>query len=81
MDALVRARYGLGPGARGRLAAYLQARAEGNPLYAGELLRTLEESSVVRQDGAVWALDELATVRVPPLLCQLIEGRVAAAVR
>lgn len=60
-----------------RLAAYLSVQAEGNPLYAGELLRMLEEDRVlVRRDNG-WVLGDLEHVRVPPMLLQVIEGRLA----
>ena len=40
---LVAARFPRAPPDAARLVAYLHARAEGNPFYLGELLRTLEE--------------------------------------
>ena len=61
----------------GRLAAYLQARAEGNPLFTSELLRTLESERVLVEQGSSWRLGDLLQLRVPPLLVQVIEGRLA----
>jgi hypothetical protein len=75
--ALIARRYALDDPDQERLAAYLASHAEGNPLYAGELLRTLEHDEVVRQEGDHWHVGDLTTVRVPPLLRQVIEGRLA----
>jgi len=73
--ALVGTRYGLGVADMGRLAAYLHARADGNPLFVEELLRTLQETRDLRHEEGRWTLGGLADVRVPPLLHQVIEGR------
>ncbi|HET7036646.1 MAG TPA: AAA family ATPase, partial [Thermomicrobiaceae bacterium] len=74
--ALIQSRYALRADDQTRLERYLMRRAEGNPLYAGEVLRTLEEEGVlVARDGA-WRLGDLAQARVPTLLRQVIEGRV-----
>jgi DNA-binding CsgD family transcriptional regulator/tetratricopeptide (TPR) repeat protein len=59
-----------------RLIAYLKQHAEGNPFFATELLRTLEEESLLRQDDGGWKLAALDRVVVPPLLRQVIDGRV-----
>ena len=75
--ALVDARYGLPQADTGRLVSHLRARAEGNALYLGELLRALEESGVLRASGGEWALGALAASPVPPLLRQVIDARVA----
>ena len=74
---LVTARYRLASAEEVRLVAYLQRRAEGNPLFLGELLHTLEDEGVLRQEGDGWALDALDTATVPALLRQLIAGRLA----
>ncbi len=60
-----------------RLVDYLKERAEGNPLYAGELLRTLEDEEVLAQTEGAWHLGDLTQVRVPALLRHVIEGRLA----
>ncbi|HEX5502466.1 MAG TPA: AAA family ATPase, partial [Thermomicrobiales bacterium] len=77
--ALVGARYALAPGDEDQLVAYLQARAAGNPFYLGELLRTLEEVALLRPatPAAAWALGDLAGARIPPLLRQVIDARLA----
>ncbi len=82
LAALTRDRYALPPADAERLVAYLMARADGNPFYAGELLRTLEESRTLRRaapgddEGAAWTLGDLTGARIPSLLRQVIEARV-----
>ncbi|HEU5422148.1 MAG TPA: AAA family ATPase, partial [Nitrolancea sp.] len=75
LHALVAARYALPPPAATRLVAYLHSRAEGNPFFAGELLRALEEEQQLRRDGVAWALGDLPALAVPPLLRQVIDAR------
>ncbi|HEU5423354.1 MAG TPA: AAA family ATPase, partial [Nitrolancea sp.] len=75
--ALIRSRYALGEADQTRLERYLEEHAEGNPLYAGELLRTLEEEGVLTQQAGDWTLGNLEQVRLPALLRQVIEGRLA----
>jgi DNA-binding CsgD family transcriptional regulator/tetratricopeptide (TPR) repeat protein len=60
-----------------RLAAYLQQRAEGNPFFLGELLRTLQEITLVRTAAYGWTLGALEQIRVPTLLRQVIDARLA----
>ncbi len=60
-----------------RLVAYLHKRAQGNPFFTGELLRTLEEHAILRTDDGTWTLGDLTQVRVPALLGQVIEQRLA----
>ena len=81
LRALARRRHALLPADEDRLVVYLAARSEGNPFFAGELLRALEEAGALRQprgapkvDGDS-ALGELASVRVPPLLRQVLDAR------
>ena len=73
--ALVRARHPLDERDEARLLAFLEQRAEGNPFFLGELLRTLEEEGTLRRDMTGWQLGDLAGLRVPRLLRQVIEGR------
>jgi hypothetical protein len=75
--ALVRDRYALPAADTERLVDYLRQRAEGNALYVGELLRTLEEAGAVSRDGDGWRLGDLGVGAVPTLLKQVIEGRAA----
>ncbi|MGI8856208.1 MAG: helix-turn-helix transcriptional regulator [Thermomicrobiales bacterium] len=76
VHALVGGRYRLSIEDEPRLVAYLQERAEGNALFVTEVLRTLEETGTLRETGGRWTLGETAHVAVPPLLRQVIEGRV-----
>jgi DNA-binding CsgD family transcriptional regulator len=74
--ALVAARYRLGEADVTRLVDYLEQRAEGNPLYIGELVRTLEDEHLLTADAAGdWRIGDLEQARVPTLLLQLIAGR------
>src|SRR5436305_7435873 len=56
-----------------RLVAYLLGRAEGTPLYVGELLRTLEDEGVLYRAADGWLLGDLGAVGVPPLLRQVLD--------
>jgi DNA-binding CsgD family transcriptional regulator len=76
VHALAGSRYTLHPPDETRLVAYLQARAEGNPLFIGELLRTLEEEGVLRPEGDLWRLGQPGS-EVPPLLSHVIDARAA----
>ncbi|MGA7669563.1 MAG: AAA family ATPase, partial [Nitrolancea sp.] len=73
--ALVSIRYGLPEGDSARLAAYVQSRAEGNALFTGEVLRSLEEANALVPDADGWRLGTLTATAVPPLLRQVIDGR------
>ncbi|HEY8600854.1 MAG TPA: AAA family ATPase, partial [Thermomicrobiales bacterium] len=79
MRAFAHARYRLPAGDEARLVRYLHARAEGNPFYLGELLRSLEEAALLHPapDGEGWMLGDLTDTRVPPLLRLIIGGRAA----
>ena len=72
---LIAARYRLSSDDEDRLVGYLGDRAEGNPLYIVELLRTLEEERLLQLQGETWLLGDLAQARVPLLLRQVIEAR------
>ncbi|MGA7672804.1 MAG: AAA family ATPase [Nitrolancea sp.] len=76
-QALLASRYDLSQADEIRLERYLEEHSEGNPLYASELLRTLEEEHVLAHGGDGWMLGNLNQVRVPPMLLQVIEGRLA----
>jgi tetratricopeptide (TPR) repeat protein len=75
--ALIAERYELEEASATRLAAYLQARAEGNAFFVGELLRSLEETGGLRRAGDAWRLGDFAQAAIPPLLRQVIDGRLA----
>ncbi|MGN6672481.1 MAG: ATP-binding protein, partial [Thermomicrobiales bacterium] len=71
---LVAARYQLAAADAVRLAAYLHDHAEGNPFYAGELLRTLEDTGALRPETG--EIGDLGVVRLPALLRQVLDARV-----
>ncbi len=75
--ALVADRYQLDERSAERLARYLHAHAEGNPFFTLEVLHTLEADAHLRQTEQGWTVDALDRFRVPPLLRQVIEGRLA----
>jgi DNA-binding CsgD family transcriptional regulator len=77
LRAMVERRYHLGPADSLRLITYLHERGEGNPFFLGELLRTIEEEGILRATDNAWALGDLVHVRVPPLLRQVIDARLA----
>jgi DNA-binding CsgD family transcriptional regulator len=77
LRALIGARYWLRPANAARLLAWLQERAEGNPFFLGELLRTLEEEGTLHPTDDGWVVGDLREVRIPPLLRQVIDGRLA----
>ena len=72
---LVRERYQLSDQDEERLIDYLQGLSEGNPFFAGELLSGLEDDGTLERATDGWRLDPLAEGSVPPLLRQVIEGR------
>jgi DNA-binding CsgD family transcriptional regulator len=74
---LVTAQCTLGDADHSRLVGYLDEHADGNPFFVSELLRTLRESSLLRQWNGRWSLAELEHLVLPPLLSQVIDGRIA----
>jgi DNA-binding NarL/FixJ family response regulator len=77
LRALIDSLYALQRADADRLVAYLERHAEGNPFFATELLRALEEERLLCPDNAGWRLAELDRVVMPSLLSQVIDGRVA----
>jgi tetratricopeptide (TPR) repeat protein len=77
VEALVAGRYPLPAPDAARLVAYLHERSEGNPFFAGELLRALEEAGVLAPSDGGWTVGDLGQARIPGLLHQVIDGRVA----
>lgn len=73
--ALIEKRYVLPRPDAVRLEEYLDARAEGNPLYAVELLRALEDDGLLARPNGVWHLSDLQGVGVPRLLVHVVERR------
>jgi tetratricopeptide (TPR) repeat protein len=74
---ITRGRYEFSPVDESRVVEYLQERAQGNPFFIGELLRTLEDTEhiVLTSDG--WKAADFGQIPVPPLVQQVIEGRLA----
>src|SRR5829696_4833952 len=58
-----------------RLVTHLYAEAGGNPFFTQQLLRAIEEDEVLRPLGKRWVLGDLVHTGVPPLLREVIEGR------
>jgi DNA-binding CsgD family transcriptional regulator len=78
MQMLVRASYGLSATDETRLVSYLHERTDGNPFFLQELLRTLEEEAILEPtERGAWELHDPGSVRVPVLVHQVIEGRLA----
>lgn len=75
--ALVNARYPLTEPDAARLVGFLHDRTDGNPLFIGEMLRTLEEESVLVPQEDIWTLGNVSNVRVPALLRHVIDRRMA----
>ena len=76
LTALVARRYALRDRDADELVSYLARRSDGNPLFAGELVRSLEETGELRQMAAGWLLGDLSKQTLPPLLRQVIDTRV-----
>lgn len=74
---LVDTRWPLPAAVQDRLVTYLARHSEGNPFYASELLRTLEENRLLVPDADGWILGNIDQVVIPPLLRQIIDSRIA----
>jgi len=76
---LVESRYALASEPAAAVVGYLAQHAEGNPFFAVELLRALEEQEGrgLLWDGAGWSVAGLDEVVVPDLVKQVIELRIA----
>ncbi|MGA7672043.1 MAG: AAA family ATPase, partial [Nitrolancea sp.] len=72
---LVSLRYALTSMDQFRLISYLNQHAGGNPLYAGEILRSLEEDGTLKLEESTCLLGDLDRVNIPPLLRQVIGRR------
>ncbi len=75
LRALVQGRYALPPADEARLVAYLLARAEGNPFYAGELLRSLADERILQWRDGGWRLGDPGAAHLPALLRQVLDAR------
>jgi DNA-binding CsgD family transcriptional regulator len=76
MRTLVATRYRLPAPDEARLIVYLDQHADGNPFFATEILRALEEEGFLREVDGGWSLGEIDRVVVPAFLRQVIDGRV-----
>ena len=72
---LVRSRYPLPECDERRLVAHVLDLGDGNPFLIGELLRSLEDHGHLWADGERWRLVDPLTVHVPPLVRQIVDGR------
>lgn len=77
LDHLVDSRYPLEPAERARLVTYVMACSDGNPFFATELLRTLEERRLLVEEAGHWHMLVADEIPVPILVHQLIETRLA----
>jgi DNA-binding CsgD family transcriptional regulator len=77
LRAWVSAQYRLVAQDEDRLIAYLEQHADGNPFFVTEILRTLEVDGLLQMEAAnESSFGSLDRVVVPPLLRQVIDGRV-----
>jgi DNA-binding CsgD family transcriptional regulator len=75
--ALLTTRYVLAVDDVHRLVDYLARRADGNPFFMTELLRTLEDNGVLKPtDHGAWMLGDLDRVLVPDMVRQVVDARV-----
>lgn len=77
VHSLVASRYALAPADTARLTGFLHSRADGNPLFTIELLRTLEDERVLTHAGDFWELADLSRTPTPRLVEQIIERRLS----
>jgi DNA-binding CsgD family transcriptional regulator len=76
LGTLVATRYRLPAADEARLVVYLDQHSDGNPFFATEILRALEEEGFLREVDGGWSLGEIDRVVVPTFLRQVIDGRV-----
>ncbi len=69
--------FGLTAGDGARLVAYLDQRAQGNPLFINEIVRWLELADTLQRRGDHCSLGPLDAVSIPPLITQVINQRIA----
>jgi DNA-binding CsgD family transcriptional regulator/tetratricopeptide (TPR) repeat protein len=75
IDHWIDRQYELQDGDRQRLSAVISRSADGNPLFIHEIFRELELSRRLRPVNGHWALQDPGAIVVPPLVQQLIAGR------
>jgi predicted ATPase len=77
LEQLVATRYTLEHAEQTAIVELLVRMSDGNPLYATELLRSLEEEQRLLRDGESWRVTNLDQIQVPLLIRQVIETRLA----
>jgi DNA-binding CsgD family transcriptional regulator len=75
IEHLVRTRYDLISADVDRIVDSLASRTGGNPLFAVELLRSMEMAGMLRFENGCWHLSEMIGREIPLLVRQLIERR------
>jgi len=76
-ETFLRTRYTLPKADESRLVEYLLTRGDGNPFFMSELLRSLEDEWMLRQSDAGWRVADLNRVRIPAIIRQVLDTRVA----
>jgi len=76
LQQLVGSRYALPAGDEGLIVEYLDRFSEGNPFFAVELMRVLEEEHVIESQSGTWSLGELDRVVIPTIVNQTIDRRI-----
>jgi DNA-binding CsgD family transcriptional regulator len=74
---LVERCYGPAPADATRLAQYVHELAGGNPFFMHELFHRLEEDRSLQRTDVGWRLAPLAAPLIPPLVQQIVDGRLA----
>jgi DNA-binding CsgD family transcriptional regulator len=78
IDELLHVRYSLSATEQESLGKYLRDRAEGNPLFTVELLRTLELENILRRSSGGWTAESLTSTTVPSLIQQTVAARLSS---
>lgn len=58
------------------LESRLLRRAEGNPFYLGELLRSLRDTGAIVEEGGQWSFDESIPVELPETVERVVLARI-----
>jgi DNA-binding CsgD family transcriptional regulator len=74
---LIDALYQLNDADRELLVTHVVERSEGNPFFSGEILSALEDEGVLHRNATSWSLRGLNQARVPLLLRQVLDARLA----
>jgi predicted ATPase len=77
VERLIADRYGLARADHLRLAEHVRQRSGGNPFFAWEIVRGLENEQVLQLGATGWVLGNLEWAHVPPLLRQVLELQLA----